>query len=455
MNIDFINIGPIQKANINLSKKLTIFCGENNTGKTYINYSIYSLLKTAFNLVPDFMASHVDEIKEQGIYQIDMRHFFDQRFESLIKKIEKNYLDMLPFTFATNQDFFKDSQIQLHFNKELLSEYSYKKEYNDSLVVGKNKKVLEIEKQTDSPIVMVTLLEKGVPDRLLAEKLSETILKIIFGDVFGKTFLLPAERTGINLFFKELNVNRNVFIDNLNKLEKKRSRQIDLFEFMDDIISRYPLPISDFIYFLNDLEYLKRQKSEYKSLATELQRKIVKGSYRIEDKDVYFQPYRSGKKKLNLHIASSTAKTFFSLVFYLEHMAEKGDYLIIDEPELNLHPDNQRNIARIIARLINKDIRVIISTHSDYILRELNNLILLNEKFKGRSKLMKKYKYSEEELMSTDSIAPYLFGDHAVHPMEMSREEGIIAKTFDSVINSMNESADDIYYKKREHVDNA
>jgi predicted ATPase len=42
-----------------------------------------------------------------------------------------------------------------------------------------------------------------------------------------------------------------------------------------------------------------------------------------------------------LHFTSSTVKTLFSLVFYLQHLAKPGDYLMIDEPELSLHPDNR------------------------------------------------------------------------------------------------------------------
>ena len=51
---------------------------------------------------------------------------------------------------------------------------------------------------------------------------------------------------------------------------------------------------------------------------------------------------------------------------------------MIDEPELNLHPDNQRRIARLLARLVNLGIKVFITTHSSYIIKELNTLIMLN-----------------------------------------------------------------------------
>jgi predicted ATPase len=134
-------------------------------------------------------------------------------------------------------------------------------------------------------------------------------------------------------------------------------------------------------------------------------------------------------------------------------MAEKGDCLIIDEPELNLHPDNQRKIARILVKIANKGINIIISTHSDYIIRELNNLIMLNNDFKDRDKLMQKYNYSEDELLSIEDISAYLFTDNTIRAIEVNRYEGIIAETFDKVINSFNESSDEIFYTLQEEMD--
>ena len=52
---------------------------------------------------------------------------------------------------------------------------------------------------------------------------------------------------------------------------------------------------------------------------------------------------------------------------------------MVDEPELNLHPENQRRIAQLFARLVNLGIRVFVTTHSDYIVKELNTLIMLNQ----------------------------------------------------------------------------
>jgi len=142
-------------------------------------------------------------------------------------------------------------------------------------------------------------------------------------------------------------------------------------------------------------------------------------------------------------------------VFYLEHLAKKGETLIIDEPELNLHPENQRKIAIILVMIANRGIKVIVSTHSDYFVREINNLIVLKDEFRSKKEIMQKYGYNENMLISDKKVSAYLFENNSIKLMEIDHKEGIIAKTFDDVINSLNSSGDDIYYQKEADLENA
>ena len=55
---------------------------------------------------------------------------------------------------------------------------------------------------------------------------------------------------------------------------------------------------------------------------------------------------------------------------------QPGDTLIIEEPEAHLHPGAQADMAVILARLVRAGVRVIITTHSDWLLQEISNLTL-------------------------------------------------------------------------------
>ena len=64
------------------------------------------------------------------------------------------------------------------------------------------------------------------------------------------------------------------------------------------------------------------------------------------------------------------------LVLLLRSRIKPGDTLIIEEPEAHLHPGAQADIAVILARLVRAGVKVIITTHSDWLLQEIGNLIL-------------------------------------------------------------------------------
>jgi energy-coupling factor transporter ATP-binding protein EcfA2 len=121
----------------------------------------------------------------------------------------------------------------------------------------------------------------------------------------------------------------------------------------------------------------------------------------------------------------------------------KGEILIIDEPELNLHPHNQRLVARLLARLARSGLKVLISTHSDYIIRELNNLLMLSADEDG--KLRRKYGYDEAETLSPGRVGAYLFDGAHAHPIPIE-PAGIGVAAIDQEVRELNQSSRDIYF---------
>jgi hypothetical protein len=91
---------------------------------------------------------------------------------------------------------------------------------------------------------------------------------------------------------------------------------------------------------------------------------------------------------------------------------------------------------------------VVISTHSDYIVRELNNMIMLATEFANRSELEKQFGYDESgaERLTHDQVAAYHFTDKAVQSSDVSPEFGIEVKSMDEAINRLNESNSAIYF---------
>lgn len=354
-------------------KPLTIFCGPNNTGKTWTLYSLY--------------------------------HFYQSLRNG---KISQN-LD------HTNMD---------NLN-ELVS--------------------MELPRLFNAPV-------KQLKDGKFSLANDRGHLASIAGSLKNRrVFLIPAERNGLNLFYHELRSRRTALLHDVSQ------ESVDIVGLLKDVInSRYAKPIADYIDWLNNLPEMQGSKSGDGNLyAGRIKRSLVRGVYKVNPLDgtIHFRPYRAqrdGKQPgfMGLHMASSTVKSLFSLWFYLEHQAHPGDILMIDEPELNIHPNNQRQIARLLASLVNAGINVVISTHSDYIIREFNSLIMLNKDTRGR--LRRKHGYSENEILPPEKIGAYLFDQQTITEFEINPLDGIYATTFDEVIADLNKVNNDIYYSLQE-----
>ena len=48
---------------------------------------------------------------------------------------------------------------------------------------------------------------------------------------------------------------------------------------------------------------------------------------------------------------------------------------MIDEPEMNLHPESQVKLLEAFSILVNLGVRVLLTTHSPYIMAHLNNIV--------------------------------------------------------------------------------
>ena len=239
----------------------------------------------------------------------------------------------------------------------------------------------------------------------------------------------PAERTAINSFSKEL-------------------------DFLKNKVNRYPKPIQDSLKTAEDLLRIsKHRQSEYSHLADELEKEILGGTISVSEYgDLRFKPENSEISPLEIHLTGSMIKSLAGISFYFRHLAQKHDCIIIDEPENHLHPDNQLKITRFFGRLINEGFKVIISTHSDYIIKEINNLVMLSKESEAQKELLKKYKYAENELIKPERIEALLFrkldGNEQITPNKIEvSETGLSVETIDEEIHKLRNLSRNIYFE--------
>jgi hypothetical protein len=281
----------------------------------------------------------------------------------------------------------------------------------------------------------------------------------VFGDLFPKPFIASAERTGAAIFRKELNFARNRIVEEMGTM----GEAINPFELLSKVYSDYALPVKINVDFTRKLEEISQKESFiYKNHPDILKDfgDIIGGEYLVKKNDELYYVPKGKRIKLTMDQSSSAVRSLLDIGFYLRHVAEIGDLLIIDEPELNLHPENQRRVARLIARLINLGIKIFITTHSDYIIKELNTLIMLNQDNPRLQSLAYREKYLKDELLSPEKINVYIADKAMIKTHDSARKIlcqtliradidiklGIEVKSFDNAIEDMNRIQEEIIW---------
>lgn len=441
------NIGPIKKAELGLGS-LTVICGKNNSGKTYISYSIYGFLDAVHHNI-DLLPSNdcIDILLEKGTLRIEL----DSILENIEKKLEDSstkYSKRMHDEFGASKDEFVKSKFQARVDK---SDIDCIEEYEGTYRHMK-KKVFEVIKKENNRYVDINIVPQpdgiALQGEVLRRFINFDLSVIVFGKICRNVFILTSERTGISLFYKELDMYRNALIEEMGR--KSFKSRADFMGIFDNITSRYARPIQDSINYTRDFEQIMKKKSELCSReCNSMLQQILMGKFRAINKQLFFCVQSgAGLEDVNvpLHRTSSAIKSLFALDLYIRCLAKPGDMLMIDEPELNLHPDNQRQLARLLAMLVNYGIRVFVTTHSDFVVKEFNNLIMLSNEFRGKKALMKKFGYNSSQVLSHDAVKIYVSDDETLREVEVVRETGFGLDTFDSVICEMNKSTESIVY---------
>jgi predicted ATPase len=455
MKIEIQNLGVIKQAVIDLSKNLTVFCGPNNSGKTYLSYIIYALTKSGFkylSIVKD--EGFISELlsKQKAIFKINIDAIWNYRNDE-INGIKENLDSIFGVSDDVIKNLFSNFSIQILQSKdefaEFVKELKFENELklnNVSIFINKNKNSLEIELILQKKSIQKESIE------IINLFLETKLYSLITFYPFINSFILPVERNSIYTFSKELSMQKQDLIDRAQTLGSK-SNSRDPFDWLIKSSRRYSLPIRDGLEIAEDLTNYSKIKSDFFDFAEEIENEILQGKIIIsKDGDVQFSPNKAKSKKLPIHLSASIVKTLSSLVFYLKHIANKNELIIIDEPELNLHPNNQILLSKIFGKLINKGFRLLISTHSDYIIREINNLIMASNQNIETNEIATKYGYNSDIWIDKNSVSVYLFHfknetskNVTISPVNVT-ETGFDVETIDKTINKLNEISEELFY---------
>ena len=466
MKFIFKNLGPIHEAELELGD-LTIIAGRNNTGKTYVAYTLYGFLVPwqGWPQFPEFFHNALqkylsfdkslniptmEKLAKAVLQEGQVKWAVDREELSRARKTFLREMALgfsagaLPQVFSAPPEDFEGTSLEVSVEETFFEDTpsptfrlptgdTFTITYSDNEVCTRRVKMGEEVPPTD----VVTFL------------LSDLYLTF-FLPKLPSPFILSAERFGISLFYKELDFTKNRLVEVLQEMGKDRDRDRFLpFSMVDKMTGRYAIPIRDNIGYTRILPELQKRRSEiYDSKLFDDIRDMMGGYYKSSGDDIRFKSKARKERRFDipLHLASSSARGLSDLYFFLRHVAEKNQLLIIDEPESHLDTANQIQFARLLAQAVHAGLKVLITTHSDYIVKEINNLLMLSQEFKDKSKVLKKLKYSEHDYLKPESVRAYVAENNSLTRCTIEKY-GIDMPVFDTTIHDINKVSNELGFR--------
>ena len=410
--LDVENFGPIAEAKNIEFKPMTVFVGPSNTGKTYLAILLHSLLKARRETWPrmsftgsgakDFFAtlldSHLKVLTNEIHLQIENPDgIVELEHDLAICKIPVSELSDSSRILLTNivrqylMDYVKEASnsVNSHFGVGESTDLS--RRFND-----RNFK-LRIDLQDEAGIVDVSFGRWSVdsfnlpPNLDIYIDLLESRRRSPFTgtglempldletelDLYARSILLhfpfshyfEAGRTGLMDSYRELAaslINRAVYRSRFERSADKLSVRLTTNEFLQALVR------------LRSIARPAIGGPVMELLASRLESGLLGGKIHVvETAGITHFKYENTLSGVTVDIdrAASMVTEVAPIVMFLRQGIDEGDLVIIDEPEAHLHPEAQQQMAAALAFMVRSGLRVLITTHSHYMVEQLSAFV--------------------------------------------------------------------------------
>lgn len=169
--------------------------------------------------------------------------------------------------------------------------------------------------------------------------------------------------------------------------------------------------------FLQELADMPGNKGPFHSLGKDIETGILDGDLHVEKApgacfpDFLFHPRGWAKReRIPLLNASAAVSELAPLALSLRNTVRKGDLLIIEEPEAHLPPGKQTELAFHLARLVRCGVRVIVITHSPWMIDKFSNLIATSKLTTAQKAHVERWNaHIEGANLGHDQVGAWLF----------------------------------------------
>ena len=406
LELEVTNFGPIVEAKIEL-RPLTVFVGPSNTGKSYLAILIYALHRFMRRLPlwtkGSWKELHISDEELESLVAwwdlVEMRSPQDSRISvpddiaALIRPVFKHMHEFADeFDTEIRRCFGVDETRQLirhpGTNGATVTLRNHVQDDGEPFAYTFSTRGKAPELTASIPDTAPLQIERflgrfsGLLDRKNQDRkdlkfrllwiLWNAIFPYTVGEVYRPAHYLPTDRTGV------MHAHRVLVRSLIEGATSAGLRPTAPMPTLSGVMADFLQQLIEF----DDTPRRSHNRNRY--LARDLEENILSGAVSVEKPDIgyprFFYTPQGWKetKALPLMNASSMVSELAPVVLYLRHIVAPGDLLIIEEPESHLHPARQAAFARQLAQVVKAGIRVIVTTHSEWVLDQFANLVRLS-----------------------------------------------------------------------------
>ena len=436
------NFGPIAEAQNVLIKPMTVFVGASNTGKSYLSTLLYAIsrgldhvydrfpLERYFEHFPTIRSGFRDMPFAPSITPPDVLHHrqedvlrydWDQSSDEVKRIVKSIHMEWL--AFASNSisssitGFFDINRIddlvtqpshphtQAFFN---LCQHHGFFDWNIACKDGKpetNSRATHIYLRESVAMILATETDERDTElnRFSMFQLFDAVATSFgaqFHSLYHMTYF-PAARSGIIASHRTLNRN---LIASVSRSGLDR-----------EAVVPYNRIVNDFLENLLRIDPQNRNSDDLAAqLAEIIENSLMNGTVRARDSEYGPPEFVYSQNDLNIPLArsSSMVTELAPIILFLKHFLRVGHFLIIEEPEAHLHPAAQQKFAAALALLVRNGFRVLITTHSHYMVEQISDFVAAsNLSPEKRRELLRLGPVLEEQdiYLNEDEVGVYSF----------------------------------------------
>lgn len=423
VKIEIQELGPIRNSEIEIAQ-LLLFTGESGLGKSYVSFLCYYLyhMLCSTRFTQYFKERQIDVVRLWNETQSD-KTIVTFQVSDIIAWLEQDAVRYVGWLIGNPG---LKGKIKFHLPIEE-TEIPFEKHEEIAGLEGNEEHFWTISYKDNAFNVMGR--QSNVFDFYFARLLSSALCTLLWEKEDNKyiqgffdTILLPPSRGAL--------------MDCVSRPKFKAGMYEEFYNLKELLLS------SRFPGFTPGEEFL------------EMARKCIQGNLSSENNEINYTT--DGDVTIPLSAAASSVKEIAPYLMWLTSTPVVNTGILFEEPEAHLHPSRQQRVVDTFSYLIHMKCYLVITTHSDYILKRINQLIRLNRLiFKSENsktkletkEVMDKMGITFKSLFDISCTRAYLLKRNADGTSRIERidyEDGISFDSFDTVLDTDMELDDEI-----------